>query len=439
MSMIVWLARILLMGYAVVLPIRGTAALQATLLLTAFTALLWERRRELAAAWIEARWLLGPLLMFSFWVFAVCGFWPDLPSYSWADPSQRPQQPWFSLNLWRRDIAQPMLALLCGYWAFRDAVSRHWLFTVQIILLAVLLAFAVNQFYIGEEIIRGPRLPDTNYWVKGTLFVRGLSRDNIFFSYVLLLLTPAVFWMVVQQIFLHTQNDSLKNPVNSVNPVKESDLPRPLLVKEGRIFKTGSKIGWQGWFYLAALGVLFYLIFLNKSRGTWMALYIELILISAWMGRRVLIFFILGTTLMGVTAYKARPHWFQREYDANSTSRVEIYKKIPLLLLKRPFTGVGFGKDTVVKNYWHMIYQHAHNTFINMVLGVGFPGLALWLCALAVYGRRFWRARMQGWSVRIGLALLVGFCVRNFVDDIWLSSNAELFWFLIGVLMPTKP
>lgn len=394
-SKLLWAARLLLMGYAVVLPIMGTAALQATLLLTAFTALLWERRRELAVSWAEARWVSGPLLIFSLWIFVICGFWREPPLRWWDEASWDMQQPWFSLNLWRRDIGQPMLALLCGYWAFRDAVSRHWLFTVQIILLAVLLAFAVKQFYIGEEIVSGPRAPDVNYWVKGTLFVRGLSRDNIFFSYVLLLLTPAVFWLAALR-----------------------------------------RSGWQGWLYLVALLLLLYLIFLNKSRGTWMALYIETALISAWMGRRVLIFFILGTTLMGVTAYKARPHWFQREYDASSTSRIEIYKKIPLLLLKQPFTGVGFGKDTVVKNYWHMIYQHAHNAFINMVLGVGFPGFALWLGALAVYGRRFWRTRMQGWSVRIGLALLVGFCVRNFVDDIWLSSNAELFWFLIGVLMP---
>ncbi len=394
---LIWVARVLLISYALVLPIRGTATLQGTLLLCAFLILLWEHRHYSAAAWIQARWLLGPLIIFSLWVFAMCGFWTEPPLRSWDPSGWNISQPWFSLNQWRRDIGQPMIALLCGFLAFRDSLSKRWLFTAQSLLILVLAVKCIRQFHFGEMVVEGPILEGVNYWFKGTLWVRGLSRDNNFFSYVLLLLTPGVLWLVIER-----------------------------------------KPGWQGWWRIGILLLLFYLIFLNKRRGTILAVYLELILIMAWTGKRKLAVFIVGTLLIGLAAYHFRPLWFQREYDVRSEGRIQILQDLPPLLIKHPWIGVGFGKDTIVKNYWYQIYQHPHNTFADIALGVGFPGLALWITALWVYGQRFWKAQRKSWSTRIGFALLIVFSVRNFTDDIWLASNAELFWFLLGVFMPEQ-
>ncbi|MBI4027446.1 MAG: O-antigen ligase family protein [Verrucomicrobia bacterium] len=398
------MARVLLMGYAVALPVRGTAALQAALLLIAFMLLVWERRNALADAWEEARWALGPLLVFSIWMVLICGFWREPPfCLDWFAPA-RPanlaamdiQQPWFSLDQWRRDIGQPMIALLCGFWAFRETRWKRWLFAVLIILLAALAVKCLCQFFLGER-DDGRGGGSTVAWLRGTLAVRGFSRDNIFLSYVLFLLTPAMLWLALER-----------------------------------------RTGWRGWARAGFLLGLFGLIFLNKRRGTWTALYAELFLITLWMGRRVWLAYLLGTVLVAMAAYQVRPEWFNREYDTEKKGRLEILRDAIPLLQQHPYVGVGFGKDTVVKNYWHKIYQHAHNTFVNITLETGWAGLALWLSALAVYAKRFWKARAEGWGARIGLAFLIGFCVRNLTDDIWLSSNAELFWFLIGVFLPQR-
>lgn len=389
------LARLLLIGYAVVLPFRGTASLQSISLLTAFAVLLWNQRASFRNVAKDAWWLLWPLLMFSAWVFLVCGFWRDIVIVPWNPGYGKLTQPWFSLDQWRRDIGQPMLSLLCGYWAFRGATARRWLFAAQALLLVALLIQCLKQFYVGELVPTETLVPDAIF--KGTLFVRGFSRDNIFLSYVLLLLTPGLVLLVLER-----------------------------------------KVGWQGWLRWALLLVLLYLIFLNKRRGTWLALYVEFFLIAAWMGKRVWIAYFVGTLVMVAAAYQVRPHWFQRDYDSENSGRVQIWKDVGPLLLKNPVSGIGFGKQAVEKSYWHSMYQQSHNTFVNVALEVGFPGLALWVAALAAYASRFWKARGGGWAVRIGFALLVAFSVRNLTDDLWMSSNAELFWFLIGVLFPNR-
>lgn len=377
----------LLAAYSVALVFRGTASLQAILLLSAFLLLLFDRRDALGIAWKDARWALGPLLLFSCWIFALCGFWREPPLRSWDPGGWNVQQPWFSLDQWRRDIAQPMIALLCGWWAFREEGARRWLFLIQGGLIFLLAAKGLHQFFLGE-IVDG-------LLQRGTLQIRGFSRDNIFFSYVLLLLTPGALWLVVQ-------------------------------------FR-GRRFSWL------PILVLLALVFLNKRRGTWAAVYVEFLVLALGWRRRHLAVFLLGTLLLGSAAYHLRPGWFQRNYDFQRTGRVTILKDYPALAAEAPITGVGFGKDTVVKNYWHRIYQHAHNTFLNRLLELGWPGLAFWVAALAVYAFRFLRGWTQDPAARIGLAFLLAFCVRNLTDDVWIASNAELFWFQIGVLMPPRP
>lgn len=379
-------AQALLAAYSIVLPVRGTASLQSALLIGACVVLLLERRHAPGELWREARWALAPLLLFSCWVFAVCGFWREPPLRSFDEASWAMVQPWFSLDLWRRDLAQPMVALLCGWWAFRGEKARGALFTLQAGLILLLASKGAQQFVFGE-VLNGELC-------RGTLHVRGFSRDNIFFSYVLLLLSPAALWLVAHW--------------------------------------RGRRLSW------VPICILLAMVFLNKRRGTWAAIYVEFLVLAAWAGRRHLLAFLVGSVLVGAVAVQARPHWFQRDYDTQRTGRISILKIYPSLALEAPIAGVGFGKEAVVKNYWHRIYQHAHNSFLNVALEVGWPGLLFWISALGAYGLRFWRKGARDPAARIGLAFFVAFCVRNLTDDVWISSNAELFWFQIGVLMPAR-
>ncbi|MDD2709583.1 MAG: O-antigen ligase family protein [Verrucomicrobiae bacterium] len=398
-------ARLLLIFYASSLFFKNTATLQAALLLSASILIFWDHRKNWRSTWTETRWVLGPLLVFSLWILLTSPFWREPPMNSWDPNSWDMRQPWFSLNLWKRDLAQPMLAMCCGYWAFRDDPWRRRIFTGLAFVLAALLVKCLIQYYAGEVADLGRSVSPENPIVKGTLWVRGFSRDNNAFSYILVLLTPAILWLVFYR-------------------------PR----------------GWRGWLAFAAALVLLYLLFINKRRGAWLAVYIELFILAFFMGRRQLAIFLIGTLIMTAAAYQVRPQWFVRDYDANATSEFEknssrdlIFKNVTPLIRQHPWVGVGYGKDTVVKNYWHKIYQHTHNAYLNVLLASGIPGLLIWLAALGTYAWRFWRHRALDWTARIGLAFLIGFYVRNLTDDIWTASLAELFWFLAGVLIPSRP
>jgi O-antigen ligase len=384
--------RILLIGYAVVLTLKGTAALQAGLLIGAFVFLIFENRESLKARGRESLWLIVPAIPLSAWVFATCFTWPSVPGAF--------DQPADSLDLWRRDIAQPMLALVCGFMAFREEKWRNRLFTALCLLILVLLVKSLLQFYLGE--LSFDRENNRYFHNKGTFSVRGFSRDNIFFSYILLLLTPGAIYLAF------------------AGANRRSRL-----------------LG------IAATIALCFLIFLNKRRGTWLAFLAEILILLAWMDRRILWTFLISMLLAAFAAYQFRPHWFIRDYDerlvsTHTSSRIQIMKDLPPLLAKRPLTGVGFGKEAVIKNYWQSIYQHAHNTFFNKALEVGFPGLGLWIAMIGMYGYRLWITGRGRLASQLAFALLIAFCVRNFFDDIWLSSIAELFWFTLGVLHPVR-
>ena len=108
------------------------------------------------------------------------------------------------------------------------------------------------------------------------------------------------------------------------------------------------------------------------------------------------------------------------------TTTVRIHKKLSL------FTGF----ENITKAFK---FTNLRTLFIVVfLLALGFPGFFFWIGALAVYGKRYWKSFAHGWGARIGFAFLVGFCVRNLTDDVWISSNAESFWFLIGVFLPIR-
>jgi hypothetical protein len=396
-SWVTGLARLLLIAYALVLTIRGTASLQAILVISAFVLLLWEKRQFLQRAWVDAKWVLGPLMIFSMWIFCLAPFWKEPPLKHWDPSSWEVSQPWFSLDLWRRDFAQPMLGMICGYWAFRPIAVKWKLWNVQSLFVIILLGMCLSQYYRGEMVINdlSPSTPPVLH--KGTLQVRGFSHDNIFFSYVLVLISPALFAF---------------------------------------LFRDGIKWGHMGRWLM--MGIFLYLVFLNKRRGTWVAIFAVFVLLLLWQNRKGLIYLFIGALILGAIAYHQRPHWFVRSYDTIQIGRVEMIHKIPTLLKEHPWVGVGYGKESVIKNYWWRIQEHSHNSFANLALEVGFPGLFLWLGVLGFYGRRFWlrRGGTHGWISQLGICFLIVFSIRNFTDDIWLSSNAELFWFTMGVLMP---
>lgn len=147
-----------------------------------------------------------------------------------------------------------------------------------------------------------------------------------------------------------------------------------------------------------------------------------------------------------------------RKFDAaNLVARFNIWtyalEKIP----ERPLTGFGFGKDNFYMVFgseterMHVPGRHempagTHNLFLDLAVGVGPIGLALFLWLLGVIGSSAYKNYRHAVSplqraAGLGLLLaLVGVIIRNSLDYMMVGSLAVLFWVLAGMaLSPEDP
>lgn len=130
----------------------------------------------------------------------------------------------------------------------------------------------------------------------------------------------------------------------------------------------------------------------------------------------------------------------------NQDTRVALWPEIGARIGERPVLGYGFGRGmlrdalqadfkTLDPHLWH-----AHNLFLEALLQVGIPGLALLLVLLGAIVREGWRMvrAADDTAAACGIALLgvvAGMLVRNMTDFLLVRQNALLFWGVVGVLM----
>jgi O-antigen ligase len=111
-------------------------------------------------------------------------------------------------------------------------------------------------------------------------------------------------------------------------------------------------------------------------------------------------------------------------------------------ILAHPLSGAGYGKDSVAKVFSRWSRQsvnlsHAHNTFLNAGIQMGFPGIIVMAFIFASVLRQYWRLyqsnhRMAQWIAACGIAMVIGVLTRNMTDDFFRRDLALLFWSLVG-------
>lgn len=117
---------------------------------------------------------------------------------------------------------------------------------------------------------------------------------------------------------------------------------------------------------------------------------------------------------------------------------------------EHPLSGVGFGSETFDLVYGreaeqlHDVVKHpmpkgTHNTFLSLALGIGLPGLMLFLWLLgvlfreAVVGYKKASTPLARGVALAGVTIVVGMVVRNLFDHMLVGHIAILFWVSVGV------
>lgn len=126
--------------------------------------------------------------------------------------------------------------------------------------------------------------------------------------------------------------------------------------------------------------------------------------------------------------------------------RLALWPQIAAHIAERPLTGHGFGRgmlrDALLKEFkdYDGHLWHAHNLFLEALLQVGAPGLALLLFLLFAVARAAWHRAQDPDDLAAAcgmaaLAVLAGMVMRNMTDTLLVRQNALLFWGSIGVLL----
>ena len=166
-----------------------------------------------------------------------------------------------------------------------------------------------------------------------------------------------------------------------------------------------------------------------------------------WLAPLVALFLVLGLFFADVAQERARASFPAETTIAQTFAedpRLPLWDFTAARIRERPWTGYGFGKsilqDELRLALHNPILSHAHNLFASQWLQLGVFGLVAFIALLAALGWRFigfLRARDDALALigLIGLALLVGFLVKNLTDDFLVRSNAKEFWALCAMLL----
>jgi O-antigen ligase len=126
--------------------------------------------------------------------------------------------------------------------------------------------------------------------------------------------------------------------------------------------------------------------------------------------------------------------------------RLALWPEAAERIGQRPLAGYGFGRG-LLRDAFQAKFNaldthlwHAHNLFLETLLQLGIPGMALFLLLLGSVLRNGWHIARDDdeTAAACGMALLAivtGMLVRNMTDALLVRQNALLFWGTTGVLL----
>lgn len=200
--------------------------------------------------------------------------------------------------------------------------------------------------------------------------------------------------------------------------------------------------------YAGLILLLIGILGLNFSRAAWIVGFIELVLWGIFLDRRMLIFLlvilIVGIIGLNMTSgHRFSEKSIMQNYRDTDVPRIKLWEFGIIHLKDRPILGFGYGRANFVRTYPELLKEdghffHAHNTFINIGLELGIPGLIalLWLFwAILKSLWKDWKDKMNEKRF-LSFAILisvVGFLIRVQFDHLLVDEMALMLWLLAGI------
>lgn len=192
-------------------------------------------------------------------------------------------------------------------------------------------------------------------------------------------------------------------------------------------------------------------IYIAHSRGAWVALYLEIVLIIFIMIKKkwipVLLTIILSSSILFLPKETMYRGFFGKniiKIAGSVEQRLYTWQWSIKEIRKDPFNGIGFGRNSFTMKYKDDAVNkyrlsHSHNALIDLTLQSGIQGLIAFLIIIYILIKTFWlhaRKRLEncyGFFALASLVMTVGYLARNMFDSFLLDDSFLMFWLLNGI------
>ncbi|MEP7206123.1 MAG: O-antigen ligase family protein [Casimicrobiaceae bacterium] len=157
-------------------------------------------------------------------------------------------------------------------------------------------------------------------------------------------------------------------------------------------------------------------------------------------------------TVLSVAFFVAAHDRAETRYPPNTSveqsmagdPRLALWARVAEKIEARPIAGYGFGRrilaGELVRELADPLLAHAHNVFVGQWLQTGIVGLLAFSLALAGIAWRFagyLNAASDDLAILglLGLAILVGFLLKNVTDDFLFGNSAKALWCMTAALL----
>ncbi|RKS21368.1 O-antigen ligase [Pseudomonas sp. WPR_5_2] len=141
--------------------------------------------------------------------------------------------------------------------------------------------------------------------------------------------------------------------------------------------------------WVVALGLLGVFVLLSQSRGAGLALFLTLLAMPIWCGDRRSRVIAAAALIIAMLAFLL----FEPLVMARGVSyRPQILMASLQMIAEHPWRGLGLGSDYRVFAS-DQYFDHAHNLFTHVAIGLGLPGLLLWCTVWLAVLREAWKVR----------------------------------------------
>lgn len=240
----------------------------------------------------------------------------------------------------------------------------------------------------------------------------------------------------------------MKGRADSFTPDSQYFSTYIILVLPVILYRLRMAVGSIKYLYLLIVSLVLVSLGLSFTKGAWIVGFIELVIWGLFIDRKILLM-LLAAIIIGVIGLSLSPtnrffkKSFMEQYRDSDSVRITFWKFGIIHLKDSPVFGIGYGRKnfaTVYPEFFKKDIQHfhTHNTFLNIGLELGIPGLIvlLWLFwAILKSLWKDWKDKLNENGI-LSFAIfvsVVGFLVRIQLDHLLVDEMALMLWLLIGI------